>query len=117
MDSMTDNEKIARWIGWKWDEKIQFYVCEREAPNGPRVCSEWPFYNSDYNLFIEAWNKAVSEFTPELKRRIKERGIPSMITVDEDKVFRALNLLPYEFILEKRLPILINIIEFLEKEK
>jgi len=121
-----DRQTIARFMGWEPVVDVMPLLREHTrrwgssywVQKGKHVAIDFyrMYFETKYEWFVPAWNKAVAEFSPELKRRVAERK-KAWILADEDKIFRALNDLPQSFSIPERLPILIDIINFLNNPK
>jgi len=101
-----DCETIARFMGW---EPSTHWPMPYRSPatfwKHPDSAIELSFQNldftTDYNLFVKAWNKAMDDLSAKFaEARAQE-------------LFTKLDSLQWTFTIELRLPILIEIINFL----
>jgi len=65
-------------------------------------------FTTDYNFFVECWNKAIIEFYPVFKNR-KTRDVSGPLNI---RIYKLAHI----FTIEARLPILIEIIQFLNQQ-
>jgi len=108
------NRKIAEFMGLELvksevDWHNPYYT---GTPDGIECDIEDLKYHTSFDWFVPVWNKAVREISMIIKNLPDNELTPALV-----KIFDATDDLSHEFTIFDRLPVLLEIIDFLNQNK